>query len=95
MNDNRERNNNRIQSRISDNIYGDYYIQPVKIAGLNADHSKNSGVWWTCSGDNPIQNNGPRVLIKSYDSTYGHIYPVTGDNGFTSGDINPSQAQGF
>lgn len=80
----------RIQSRYSENIFVDYYIQPVRIENLivNTDgtwrHPLSSGE----AGNTSITQVGTRVRIKNYDSTYGYIYPQTGDSGFAQGIID-------
>lgn len=82
-------NNERIQSYLSDQIYVDYYIQPVQIYDRTiVDEEK--GIW-TCSKID-IPDGVPRVRIKNYDSSYGYIYPQTGDSGFTADQINNSSA---
>ena len=70
-------NQKRIQSIKSDKILADYYIQPIKVDNLSYNPGNPMG--WT--GD-PSENRGPRVLIKSYDPTYGYIYPAEGSDGF-------------
>lgn len=82
----------RIQSYLSDQIYVDYYVQPVQINGLKiVDETKGS---WTCDSVT-IPEGAPRVRIKNYDSSYGYIYPQTGDSGFTENQINPEGYNGF
>lgn len=71
-------NTERIQSVLSDEIYIDYYIQPVHIDGLSGGAQENPTAW-THTGE--ITNIGPRARIKNYDSTYGYIYPQTGSDG--------------
>ena len=58
---------NRIQGKLSEEIYKDYFIQLCDLNG------------------NDVSN---RVLIDSYDHTYGYIYPQKGE--FTQDDINNS-----
>lgn len=58
---------NRIQGKLSEEIYKDYFIQLCD------------------SNGNDVSN---RVLIDSYDHTYGYIYPQKGE--FTQDDINNS-----
>lgn len=58
---------NRIQGKLSEEIYKDYFIQLCD------------------SNGNAVSN---RVLIDSYDHTYGYIYPQKGE--FTQDDINNS-----
>lgn len=84
----------RIQSVLSDEIYIDYYVQPVYISGLNV-RTDSEGNWdptnWT---GGTITNVGNRARIKNYDSTYGHIYPQVGDSGLTDGSIDQSATPG-
>lgn len=90
-------NDIRIQGVYSDEIYGDYFIQPALISGLkyNAENPKS----WSCdSGDESAviyEDNTNRAMIKSYDQTYGYIYPITGDDGFAADTIIPEQSNGF
>ena len=58
---------NRIQGKLSEEIYKDYFIQLCD------------------SNGNDVSN---RVLIDSYDHTYGYIYPQKGE--FTQDNINNS-----
>ena len=84
-------NNKRIQSVFSEEIYGDYFIQPLKIDGLNYTIGKEDK--WTYSG--AITQIGNRVMIKSYDMSFGYIYPMEGDDGILEGDIVSGQANAF
>ena len=85
-------NDIRIQSVVSDEIYSDYFVQPVLISGLTFD--PNTPTAWSYTGD-ISQNNSNRAMIKSYDPTYGYIYPVTGEGGFAAQTITPDNANGF
>ena len=80
----------RIQSVLSEEIYIDYYIQPVYISGLRVG-TDSEGNWdptnWTGGS---ITNVGRRARIKNYDSTYGHIYPQVGESGLVDGCIDQS-----
>lgn len=58
---------NRIQGKLSEEIYKDYFIQLCDSNGKDVSN---------------------RVLIDSYDHTYGYIYPQKGE--FTQDDINNS-----
>lgn len=59
---------NRIQGPYSENIYKDYYIQLC-----SSTYDQNA------SSDEQNQSFvGTRVLIDSYDNTYGYIYPDEG-----------------
>lgn len=84
----------RIQSVLSDEIYIDYYVQPVYISDLSVENDAD-GNWdptnWT---GGTITNVGNRARIKNYDSTYGHIYPQVGDSGLTDGSIDQSATPG-
>lgn len=84
-------NNKRIQSAFSEEIYGDYFIQPLKIDGLNYNIGEEDK--WTYSG--AITQIGKRVMIKSYDMSFGYIYPMEGDDGIPEGDIVPDRANAF
>ena len=102
-------NNIRIQGVYSDEIYSDYFIQPVKISGLKFNAA--NPLQWTyipldsngniATGTNEdaektiSQNDSNRAMIKSYDSTYGYIYPMTGEDGFSENTIVPDNANGF
>ena len=90
-------NDIRIQSIYSDEIYEDYFVQPVLINGLKYNPEEPMG-WGVIagSGDSGIyEDQSNRVLIKAYDSTYGYIYPTTGENGFAPNTIVPSKSNGF
>ena len=84
----------RIQSVLSEEIYIDYYIQPVYISRLNV-RTDSSGNWdptnWT---GGTITKIGSRARIKNYDSTYGYIYPQVGDSGLADGCIDQSATPG-
>lgn len=93
-------NDIRIQSIVTDEIYQDYYVQPVFINGLKYDPNKPEA--WTSSWEGSASwdtiinaNSSNRVLIKTYDPTYGFIYPVTGDSGFAADTIIPEKANGI
>lgn len=84
----------RIQSVLSEEIYIDYYIQPVYISRLNV-RTDSSGNWdptnWT---GGTITKVGSRARIKNYDSTYGYIYPQVGDSGLADGCIDQGATPG-
>ena len=88
-------NNIRIQSVLSDEIYQDYFIQPAKVNGLKYD-PEHPEVWtYTSVGGVDIdESDSHRVLIKSYDPTYGFIYPTTGEQGFLQETITPDPNNG-
>lgn len=64
---------------------------------------EKEGVWCstTTSGGTTAVTNptfeavGDRVRIKNYDSSYGYIYPQTGDNGFSENTIKLGGANVF
>ena len=103
----------RIQSYLSDEIYVDYYVQPLLLTYNNSDGTttpvtihvldETEGTWEArnSSGarldweDVNTELVGDRVLIKNYDSSYGYIYPTTGDYGFPEGLISKGQANAF
>ena len=82
-------NTERIQSVLSDEIYIDYYVQPVHIDGLSAGAQENPAAW-THTGE--ITNVGPRARIKNYDPTYGYIYPQTGSDGISTDAVDQKAA---
>ena len=138
-------NNKRIQSAFSEEIYGDYFIQPLWIEGLNYNVGEedrwtyeklnNSEIWnksiiynindyvkvinedtntekyYKCikqTNNNiditnteywkeveQISQVGNRVMIKSYNMSFGYIYPIEGNDGIPDGDIVPNQANAF
>lgn len=91
-------NNIRIQSVLSDEIYQDYFIQPVLINELQYDPENPTSWTYTDAGSEAQtinQNNTNRVMVKSYDMTYGYIYPNTGETGFADDMITPDNANGF
>lgn len=102
-------NNIRIQGVYSDEIYSDYFVQPVKINNLKFDADNPTQWTYTPLDSNGnettsvnedeektiSQNDSNRVMIKSYDSTYGYIYPMTGEDGFSDKTIVPDNANGF
>lgn len=80
-------NNERIQSYLSEEIYVDYYVQPVRFNGGITVDNEELGLWHpTISNEEPVPV-GSRVMIKNYDSSYGYIYPMTGDSGFAPNTI--------
>ena len=85
----------RIQSYLSDKIYVDYYIQPVYFEhGINVTNEE-TGEWTLVDDTDTPKVFGDRVLIKNYDSSYGYIYPTTGDYGFSEGVIDKSKTNAF
>lgn len=87
-------NNKRIQSAFSEEIYGDYFIQLLKLDNLEyANDYPQNLKGWKYSGT-PTQI-GDRVLIKSYDMSFGFIYPTEGDDGIDQADMNPLRANAF
>lgn len=91
----------RVQSYLSEEIYIDYYIQPVRPVDDNKNQynvvvtDESRGIWHvenssgTIVEDYTLENIGSRVRIKNYDSSYGYIYPQTGDEGFGEAAIKP------
>lgn len=75
----------RLQTYISDNIYNDYFVQLYYAEDfiINSDDLSISSIGTT-------QQIGTRVRIKDYDSYLGHIYPQTGQYGFSDNDIENS-----
>lgn len=99
-------NNERIQSVPSENIFVDYYIQPViaKIGeGTSAEKATfdaQTGRWEISSGQNLTYEltSDNRVRIKNYDNSYGHVYPQTGNSGFSQQlflESNENRPNGF
>ena len=103
----------RIQSYLSEEIYVDYYVQPLLLTYNNSDGTttpvtihvldETEGTWEARNNsgarldweDVNTELVGDRVLIKNYDSSYGYIYPTTGDYGFPEGLISKGQANAF
>lgn len=75
----------RIQTYISDNIYNDYFVQLYYAENLIINQDD-----LTITSFGNTQQIGSRVRIKDYDSYLGHIYPQTGQNGFSDNDIENS-----
>ena len=72
---------NRIQGKPSEEIYKDYYVQLcTKTYNVQNDNNR-------AAASNSFVGN--RVLIKSYDSNYGHIYPAEGF--FTQENIDAAE----
>lgn len=80
----------RIQTKYSDKVYIDYYIQPVKISNLSYNPSKPEG--WTGGS---ITEVGTRARIKNIDSTYGYIYPQMDETAYQSGTITKGTSNGY
>lgn len=81
-------------NKVVDNlVLIDKYIQPLKIKISEVDWSKPINWKGTVPEDG---DSGPRVLINTYDSTYGHIYPATAeDNSFADGVITSEVTNAF
>ena len=75
----------RLQTYISDNIYNDYFVQLYYAENLVIDPDD-----LLISSIGTTQQIGTRVRIKDYDSYLGHIYPQTGQDGFSDNDIENS-----
>lgn len=81
----------------------DKYIQPLKLSDLEVSDWSDPKVWSNVkyAGTSKEQkgtatSSGPRVLINTYDSTYGHIYPATSEgNAFADGVITPNVTNAF
>ena len=91
--------NERIQSYPSDQIYNDYFIQLYQYADLKigSDYQISEKVRESEESGNKIIAIpfGTRVRIKDYDSYLGHIYPQTGQDGFTPEQIQNSNTNVF
>lgn len=90
--------NERIQIYPTEEIYTDYFIQLYKIdedkvtngsvkVDILTDYqlNKNFSIYIDTNDPEPI---GTRVRIKDYDSYLGHIYPQTGNDGFSKENID-------
>lgn len=76
----------------------DKYIQPLKLSDLEVSDWSNPKAWSNKDADTSgtVTSSGPRVLINTYDSTYGHIYPATSeDNALADGVITPNVTNAF
>lgn len=91
----------RIQSVLSEDIYADYFIQPVFINGLTFNRSfpfdwryelDESGDAIRRQSEDTKTN---RALIKAYDQTYGYIYPSDGQQGFPGNTISKDRVNAF
>lgn len=80
-------NNERIQSYLSEEIYVDYYVQPVRFNGGITIDDEELGLWHPTVSNEEPDPVGSRVMIKNYDSSYGYIYPMTGGSGFAPNTI--------
>ena len=91
----------RIQTVYSDEVYIDYYIEPIKIA-VPADTKKPSPVSpdlsdptnWSL-GDGEIIQTWTRTRIKNIDPTYGYLYPQIDDYSFDPAAITRGQANAY
>lgn len=90
----------RIQSYLSEEIYVDYYIQPLRLKNIKVTDELIGK--WTYDTTPPAEGEeenikiiGPRVRIKNYDSSYGYIYPQTGSDGLSSDTISKNSANAF
>lgn len=77
----------------------DKYIQPLLLSDLKVPNWSNPKVWSNVKSKEQkgtVTGSGPRVLINTYDSTYGHIYPATAeDNAFADGVITSKVTNAF
>ena len=81
----------RIQTIYSENVYVDYYIEPIYIPGVNFSDPTN----WSYSGsESNIQTFG-RTRIKNIDSTYGYLYPQIDDYSYPAGTITREKANAY
>ena len=91
----------RIQTVYSDEVYIDYYIEPIKIA-VPSDTKKPSPVSpdlsnptnWSI-GDGEIVQTWTRTRIKNIDPTYGYLYPQIDDYSFDPAAITRGQANAY
>lgn len=91
----------RIQTVYSDEVYIDYYIEPIKIA-VPSDTKKPSPVSpdlsdptnWSL-GDGEIVQTWTRTRIKNIDPTYGYLYPQIDDYSFDPAAITRGQANAY
>ena len=98
-------NDGRIQAIYSDNIYADYYIQPIYIPGLDVTNGYEN--WTAPGGTAAVQqalstsaNLGFRAKIDEYDYSYGFIYPTKDEFSLPEGliqykPIDPTKANAF
>ena len=78
--------NERIQTYPSEEIYNDYFVQLYnKADGVELDNEYKIAEE---INDSNVEPKGKRVRVKDYDSYLGHIYPQTGQNGFSKDIIN-------
>ena len=80
----------RIQTRYSDKVYIDYYIQPVQISNL----SYNPATPENWSGGT-ITEVGTRARIKNIDSSYGYIYPQMDETAYPTDTITKGTSNGY
>ena len=74
----------------------DKYIQPVYIDGLVISDYEDLKQWSQVGETSEISQSGSRVLINSFDSLYGHIYPSeAAANSFSNEQITPDVSNGF
>ena len=81
----------RIQTVYSENVYIDYYIEPVKIEFTEY----NSPTDWNGTVSPISGQSTTRTRIKNVDSTYGYLYPQIDDYSYSTGTITPQVAQGY
>lgn len=78
--------NERIQTYPSEEIYNDYFVQLYnKADGVELDNEYKIAEE---IDEDKITQVGTRVRVKDYDSYLGHIYPQTGQDGFSQEEIN-------
>lgn len=81
----------RIQTIYSENVYVDYYIEPIYIPGVNFSDPTN----WSYSGDESDITTFGRTRIKNVDSTYGYLYPQIDDYSYPAGTITREKANAY
>ena len=81
----------RIQTVYSENVYIDYYIEPVAINFT----SYNSPTDWSGTVTTLDSAKNTRTRIKNIDSTYGYIYPQFDDYAYPNDTIKRGVAQGY
>ena len=81
----------RIQTVYSENVYIDYYIEPVAINFTRY----NSPADWSGEVVALDSAKNTRTRIKNIDSTYGYIYPQFDDYAYPKDTIKRGVAQGY
>lgn len=91
----------RIQTIYSENVYIDYYIEPIKIAvpldapsGANTPPDLSNPTNWSLNNGKIIQT-WTRTRIKNIDPTYGYLYPQIDDYSYEPSAIMRGQANAY